>query len=416
MGERFMYAPVLLGVMLLVASSGCSDSPEREADAALLEAGASAGPRSVAASDAGAHDAASDATPSDAASADGIRIAHAVARLTQIRPRTTVGLDAPSNDLDAQTAWWPIFGSVSFRTTAEGVDLAVDAHDCRTGYSYPVFIYTGADCSAIKRDSTPWDRGTLKAKALCIGAPGATVHEARANTDPKPWSLGGPAASNLLGRAIAIHDPDTREPLACGIIEAPDGGAAWVALSPDKRPSNAVVQELGGLCIFRAATPPSDAGQACPDQARLSGCVLSHCVAQCLEVCADHIACLERTGEVCTATCDRSPACESCLSLSSPCALAFCASELGCNPPPTPGGPCTQFRACCMRQGPVTEGCLQYAELLERLSGDPSCLGALWDWDVNTNFTYRSPCYPDAGMDPDPASPKQLLKTGLLQL
>jgi hypothetical protein len=51
-----------------------------------------------------------------------------------------------------------------------------------------------------------------------------------------------------------------------------------------------------------------------------------------------------------------------------------------------------------MRQGPATEACLEYEQLLEQLSGDPSCLGALTDWDVNTNFTYRSPCYPDGGV------------------
>jgi hypothetical protein len=29
---------------------------------------------------------------------------------------------------------------------------------------------------------------------------------------------------------------------------------------------------------------------------------------------------------------------------------------------------------------------------MEQLSGDPSCLGALSDWDVNAHFNYRSPC------------------------
>lgn len=79
------------------------------------------------------------------------------------------------------------------------------------------------------------------------------------------------------------------------------------------------------------------------------------------------------------------------------CALGHCRKEISCAPPPTPGGPCTEFRACCMRQGPLVESCLDYAGLLEELSGDRSCLGALYDWDVNTNFTYRSPCYPDGG-------------------
>jgi hypothetical protein len=51
-----------------------------------------------------------------------------------------------------------------------------------------------------------------------------------------------------------------------------------------------------------------------------------------------------------------------------------------------------------MRQGPLVDSCLTYAAMLEHLSGDASCRGALDDWDFNAHFAYRSPCYTDAGM------------------
>ena len=338
----------------------------------------------------------------DAGSDSGAVLAQASAELIQIRPRKTVGPQADTTDLNAETAWWPVTAKVTFRTTSEGVDLNLRAVMCRTAYSYPVHIYATSDCSAITRDSKPWDgaRGMLHAKAFCIGGPGAGVYESRLNVDPKPWSLGGPVASNLIGRTIAIHDPDTLEPLACGTIGAPDGGTPWVALSPAQRPRNLVVEQLAGLCgLGLVATPDAaDAGQTCPDPATISACALTHCVSGCLDVCADQVACLEATSETCTSACQPNAACQSCLALITQCTLGFCQDDLACSPPPTPGGPCTEFRECCMRQGPLVESCLTYAALLEHLSGDPSCLGALSDWDVNTHFTYRSPCYPDGGM------------------
>lgn len=383
--------------LLLLASAGCSDSPGREADVALAEAGVPSRADATIPSDAG-HDAAPDATASDAGGL-GRGLAQASAQLMQIRVRTLVGPDTEPNDLDAQTAWWPIEGSVEFRTTAEGVDLVLHAIHCRTAYAYPVFIYADADCNAIKPDSVPWERGLLKSKGLCIGAPGVNLFESRADTDPKSWRLGGASASDLLGRTIAIHDPDTREPLACGVIQASDAGAPWKPIAPERRPSNVVIQQLAGVCAFGVLPSRTSDASTCPNQEKLSACLLGHCVAQCLDVCADHVACLERSEEICTAPCERSPACEACLTLGPGCIAGFCLNEFSCAPPPTPGGPCTQFRACCMRQGPVTEGCLLLAEVTERLSGDGSCLGALWDFDTNTNFTYRSPCYPDAGVD-----------------
>ena len=73
-------------------------------------------------------------------------------------------------------------------------------------------------------------------------------------------------------------------------------------------------------------------------------------------------------------------------------------------PAPMPGGPCTTLRECCARQGPLVDSCNAYADLLIHLGGELSCNGALYDWDVNTHITYRSPCTPqDAGVPVAPA-------------
>ena len=102
---------------------------------------------------------------------------------------------------------------------------------------------------------------------------------------------------------------------------------------------------------------------------------------------------------MCSGECVVDAACNQCLD-GAQCLAGHCRKELSCAPPPTPGGPCTEFRACCMRQGPLVDSCLEYAQLLEDLSGDMSCLGALNDLDVNTNFNYRSPCYQE-GFEPE---------------
>ena len=297
-----------------------------------------------------------------------------------------------ATDLSLATAAWPLEGAVSFQTTPEGVDLSLTLTQCRKPYAYPVFIYPGTDCSQLDGRSKPWDgtRGTLSSKAFCFGPAGA-LFDTRPTRSNLPWTIGGPASSNLLGRAVAIHDPDTNLPLVCATISAAEGGKLAAAAAPVARPPNLVTAQLAGLCVLG----PGAFGQGtCPNLDTLADCALTHCVASCLDVCSEYVSCLGGAGSACSAQCQPSPGCASCLGTSTQCMLGFCQDELACAPAPTPGGPCTALRACCARQGALVESCNHYADLVERLSGDASCLGALSDWDVNTHYTYRSPCYP----------------------
>jgi hypothetical protein len=297
----------------------------------------------------------------------------------------------------ALTKWWPVTATATFRAISGGIDLSIWLQHCRVSYSYPVRIYDTAQCTAIDASSKTWegDRGELP-KIACVGTNGAHVYYSRSGTDSKPWTLGGPPTSDLVGRSIAVLDPDTLEPLICGTIDVGDGGAPEAG----PKPSVAVVDALAGLCPLVAAltaAPQPGAPQGCPDVQKLGDCAWTHCASTCASTCSDYVSCLSGSTIPCSPDCQPSQACTRCVSDATGCTLGFCADQLSCAPPPTPGGPCTTLRQCCMRQGPVTDTCLALADQAERLSGDPSCRGALNDWDFNSHVAYRSPCYTDAG-------------------
>lgn len=326
--------------------------------------------------------------------------AQASAALVQIRPRHTVEPSAElAYDPNSLTSWWPVHGTATFRTTSEGVDVTVALRDCRTGYSYPVRIY-GESCAQVRADTKPWDwpRGKLAANALCLGAPGAKLYDSRAADDPKPWTLGGGRGADLVGRTVVVHDPDTAEPLACGKIEIQDGGVPFEPPDPGALIEPRVAALAANFCVVSMGTRQTDAGSgaSCPDAMKFGECARVHCVEHCRDECAEHLACLAAKPE-CPHTCERTQACDRCLDHT--CAFGFCRKQLSCAAP-TPNGPCSELRACCMRQGPLVSACHEYSALLEDTSGDVSCLGTLNDWDFNTNFAYRSPCY-QPGFAPD---------------
>jgi len=315
---------------------------------------------------------------------------------------TVVAGQVESADVDAATALWPIHGVATLRTTTEGVDLTVSMQDCRSGHLYPVVLFEGADCAALTRDSATWDdtRGKGIAPAICPGAPGAFAYYARKSDEPKPWSLGGSASSNVLGHAIAVLDPDTGEPLACGVIaESSDGG---LARFDHQVPRPEVVAQLTGVCMLEqlglSGTRPD--GTACPDLAATGACAITHCYQPaCEEVCASHVACLDTANEPCSTDCQPSDECTACVG-DFRCVMGFCESFIGCATI-TPGGPCTELEACCLRQGPQTEACLVQARQLQVLGGDATCLGLLNDFDFNTSVTHRSQCYQEGFGEPD---------------
>jgi hypothetical protein len=67
------------------------------------------------------------------------------------------------------------------------------------------------------------------------------------------------------------------------------------------------------------------------------------------------------------------------------CSLNYCEDIVACTQP-TPGGPCSKLEDCCRTQGDYADRCLALVHQLGGLSGDPSCLGVMQDWDWNTHL------------------------------
>jgi hypothetical protein len=297
-----------------------------------------------------------------------------------------------------------IAGTATFATTPSGVDLSVSITGCVSGSAYPVIIHEGDACTSAMLQGPDWDapRGDGIPGLTCTGTSGiGLLYYARPSTDPKPWSVGGPASSAVTGHVLVIHDPATMEPLACGaIVQAPDdGGLASDAPSsnPGAVPSAMIRAQIAGLCLYRMISPT----EQCPDPEKLSDCACTHCgLSSCLGQCSNYASCLEADLDAgCASSCVIDPACAACGNDMLRCLLAFCPDAVGCAVP-TPGGPCSQVEACCAKQGSRAQQCLAAVRQIETLGGDPSCIGTMHDWDFLTNEAYDPPCnFDDAGQD-----------------
>ena len=142
---------------------------------------------------------------------------------------------------------------------------------------------------------------------------------------------------------------------------------------------------IAGSCAFSALAP--DASPPCPDPGALVDCATAHCgLSTCVGECSDYLSCLKGQPSACTpGNCAMSPACSACTSGMTPCLLGFCEDQVGCGKV-TPGGPCSRVEACCRTQGDYTDQCLMLTQEFEKLSGDPSCVGVMTDWDWNTHI------------------------------
>ena len=93
---------------------------------------------------------------------------------------------------------------------------------CVDGKSYPIHIHQGDSCDSVSAQGGHWDppRGEGVANLDCEGGM-ASLTYTRASSDPKPWTIGDPAESNVVGHVVVVHDPDqSATRIACGKITA----------------------------------------------------------------------------------------------------------------------------------------------------------------------------------------------------
>jgi hypothetical protein len=290
-----------------------------------------------------------------------------------------------------------VTGSATFTVTTEGVNAEVWVMQCKSSRAYAVQIYAGNACTSAVLSGPVWDgtRGLGIDKVACLGVRGGDAYHVRRSSDPKPWTIGGPATSNLIGHAIAALDPDTLQPVACGQIvagvEAPIAGAG-VAADSVVNVRMEVRAQFAGWCLAQKIVKASS--DNCPNPQALIDCSETRCqLSTCLASCADYAACLDKAPDPCAAMsdCAMSAACTECNSKLVQCSLNLCFDVLACAPPITPDGPCVKLEACCASQAERAEVCLDLVKRLERLSGDPSCYGVMFDEDFKHNLINDTP-------------------------
>jgi hypothetical protein len=283
-------------------------------------------------------------------------------------------------------------GHGTFAQTSAGVDLQLDVGSCVAGSDYQLAILAGSDCSADTLRGSVWQQGggDQIPRVGCFIVNHARLSYTRESRHAKPWTIGTPTSSNLLGHALVLRGPDGA-PLLCGVItQAPDA-APTPMLDPKTQPKPELTAVAAGICVSR--TFVRDSARGCPDPKELSACASEHCgLDACVQKCADFLQCLATVDDPCEDEyeCKSSDECTDCRADVGQCTFRFCTEQIACAPPSAPDGPCAQLQACCAMQGEGAASCLEFVRLFEKLSGDASCIGAMHDWDFNVHL--RVPC------------------------
>jgi hypothetical protein len=314
----------------------------------------------------------------------------AIAMLEPVADSASVA--PPSDPSVSAVAARPVMGTATFTQRQAGVNLAISITGCVMNTVYLAVILDGTDCSQSTLLGPDWDapRGEGISAVMCTGTSGVgRTYYARAGSDAKLWTIDGPARSDVVGHAIVLYASDNpMRPLACGTITrealAPrlDAGTGDAHVPPVE-----IRVQLSGLCLAKMIVRSNT--QACPDPGQFETCVSANCdMSECAQQCSDYAACLETASQACDPSCG--PAidkpCADCMGKLQTCVLGFCIDQFACAAPPTPGGPCSKLEACCGMQGDSAASCLDTVHLVERISGDPSCLGAMSDWDVTSHL------------------------------
>jgi hypothetical protein len=289
-----------------------------------------------------------------------------------------------------------ISGTAALSATATGVDIMVSIRG-KSIHLYNVRMLAGSDCTESVLEGAIWDdtRGTGITDVMTVGSGIGMAYYTRQASDAKPWTIGAPAASNVIGHALVVIDSNTMQAVACGTIMPAAGAASDAGIASGVALPAEVRAQLAGICVVRQIVRTG--GDSCPDAERYAECADMHCeLSACYQACADSTSCMAGASDVCAGECPQSADCFACISRVAQCSFSLCAELLACAPPTTPGGPCTELEQCCMRQGPRVQYSLELAHQAESLSGDSTCAGLLRDADFTTSVAYDPQCNSDA--------------------
>jgi Cu/Zn superoxide dismutase len=117
-----------------------------------------------------------------------------------------------------------ITGTATFTASGAGVTIVVALQNCPAGV-HPLHIHAGTGCGSEQEQGLHWDpprgenigpSGTITCAANQTG----TLTYTRAGTDPTPWTIGPPTASNVIGHPIVIHGVGATSTVrdGCGVI------------------------------------------------------------------------------------------------------------------------------------------------------------------------------------------------------
>jgi hypothetical protein len=302
-----------------------------------------------------------------------------------------------------------VSATATFAATGSGVDVTLVMRGCAGVAEKPLRILEARSCDGVGASSAVWggSRGRDIPGVLCTsGTSGeGLLRYSRRSSLPDHWTIGDASGHDVLGHAVALFDPVTGAPTACGVVErGPD--RRLVALpGENEAPSIEARAQLAGLCVARLTG--GGAGAECAVPKALAACAAEHCeLGACVEACKSFTACLDSSPDPCNATCEPSSACGDCQASATSCAFGFCGAHMSCPALPRPDGPCSHVMACCTLQGPAAGQCFEVGLLLANIAGEASCISALADWDMVAHM--HVPCDTEAAWNeaatPEPST------------
>jgi Cu/Zn superoxide dismutase len=115
-----------------------------------------------------------------------------------------------------------VTGTAKFTQTGADVTVVVTLANCPDG-AHGVHIHQGTSCTDATMQGAHWDmtRGEGIPDVMCTGMTGTSMVTRKADMPALAWTVGGAAATNVIGHAFVVHDTSAMPPprIGCGLIK-----------------------------------------------------------------------------------------------------------------------------------------------------------------------------------------------------